>query len=136
VNYRHAFHAGNFADVTKHVLSAHPRAPRREGEGVRVVDTHAGTGLYDLSAGEAERTGEWRGGIGRMEAPFEPDVEALLEPYRAVLEAVRRRHGASAYPGSPGILRERLRPQDRGVLVELHPEDTPFSPDASTPFPT
>jgi 23S rRNA (adenine2030-N6)-methyltransferase len=124
VNYRHAFHAGNFADVMKHVLLVRLLVHLAGKEkGFRVVDTHAGTGLYDLGAGEAERTGEWRDRIGRLEAPFAPAVEALLEPYRAVLDAVRRRHGPEAYPGSPGILRERLRPQDRGVLVELHPED-------------
>ena len=124
MNYRHAFHAGNFADVMKHVLLVRLLVHLAGKEkGFRVVDTHAGTGLYDLGAGEAERTGEWRDGIGRLEAPFAPAVEALLEPYRAVLDAVRRRHGPEAYPGSPGILRERLRPQDRGVLVELHPED-------------
>jgi 23S rRNA (adenine2030-N6)-methyltransferase len=124
VNYRHAFHAGNFADVTKHVLLLRILVHLAGKEkGFRVVDTHAGIGLYDLGSSEAERTGEWRDGVGRMETPFEPEVEALLEPYRAVLAAVRRRHGASAYPGSPGILRERLRPQDRGVLVELHPDD-------------
>jgi 23S rRNA (adenine2030-N6)-methyltransferase len=124
VNYRHAFHAGNFADVMKHVLLLRILVHLAGKEkGFRVVDTHAGTGLYDLSGGEAERTGEWRSGIGRMEAPFAPAVEALLEPYRAVLDAVHRRHGPHTYPGSPSILRERLRPQDRGVLVELHPQD-------------
>jgi 23S rRNA (adenine2030-N6)-methyltransferase len=92
-------------------------------KGFRAVDTHAGLGLYDLGSGEAARTGEWRNGDRRFEAPFEPAVEALVQPFRRVLADIRRRHGPDAYPGSPAILRELLRPQDRGVLVELHPED-------------
>jgi 23S rRNA (adenine2030-N6)-methyltransferase len=89
----------------------------------RAIDTHAGVGLYDLAGEAAGRTAEWRAGVGRLEAPFAPEVETLLAPYRQVLAAVRERHGASAYPGSPGILRELLRRQDRGVFVELHPAD-------------
>jgi 23S rRNA (adenine2030-N6)-methyltransferase len=123
VNYRHAFHAGNFADVMKHILLVRVLAHlRRKETPFRAVDTHAGTGLYDLSGDEAERTGEWRSGVGRIDAPFAPEVEALVAPYRAVLAAVRDRHG-NAYPGSPTVVRELLRPQDRGVFVELHPQD-------------
>jgi 23S rRNA (adenine2030-N6)-methyltransferase len=123
VNYRHAFHAGNFADVMKHVVLVRILVHlRRKETPFRAVDTHAGTGLYDLSGDEAERTGEWRGGVGRLDAPFEPEVEDLIAPYRAVLGAVRARHG-NAYPGSPTVVRELLRPQDRAVFVELHPDD-------------
>jgi 23S rRNA (adenine2030-N6)-methyltransferase len=123
VNYRHAFHAGNFADVMKHVLLVRILTHlRRKETPFRAVDTHAGIGLYDLSSDEAERTGEWQGGIGRLDAPFGPEAEALIAPYRAVLAAVRARHG-NAYPGSPLVIRECLRPQDRAVFVELHPED-------------
>jgi 23S rRNA (adenine2030-N6)-methyltransferase len=122
VNYRHAFHAGNFADVMKHILLVRILTHlRRKETPFRAVDTHAGTGLYDLSGDAAERTGEWRGGVGRIAEPFAPDVEDLIAPYRAVLAAVRARHG-NAYPGSPTVIRELLRPQDRAVFVELHPE--------------
>jgi len=124
MNYRHAFHAGNFADVMKHALLVRILAYlQRKETPLRVIDTHAGIGLYDLSGDEAGRTGEWVDGIGRLDEPFGPDVEALLEPYRRVVAEVRARHGQNVYPGSPGILREMLRRQDRGVFVELHPAD-------------
>jgi 23S rRNA (adenine2030-N6)-methyltransferase len=124
MNYRHAFHAGNFADVMKHALLARVLAYlQRKDAPVRVIDTHAGVGLYDLAADEAGRTGEWHDGVGRLAEPFEPEVEALLAPYRQILAAVKARHGDMAYPGSPTIIRESLRRQDRGIFVELHPAD-------------
>ncbi|MDB5557974.1 MAG: rRNA ((2030)-N(6))-methyltransferase RlmJ [Enterovirga sp.] len=124
MNYRHAFHAGNFADVMKHALLTRILVHLRLKETpFRVVDTHAGIGRYDLAGEEAERTLEWRAGIGRLDEPFGPDVEALLAPYREVLAAVRERYGATIYPGSPAIVRELLRPADRAVFVEKHPED-------------
>jgi 23S rRNA (adenine2030-N6)-methyltransferase len=124
MNYRHAFHAGNFADVMKHALLVRMLVYlQRKDTPLRVVDTHAGIGVYDLSAEEAERTGEWVDGVGRLAEPFAAEAEALIAPYRAVIAAVRARFGATAYPGSPAILREMLRRQDRGVLVELHPAD-------------
>jgi len=124
MNYRHAFHAGNFADVMKHALLVRILAYlQRKETPLRVIDTHAGIGLYDLSADEAERTGEWVEGVGRLEEPFSPGVEEILAPYRRMIADVRARHGATIYPGSPGIVREMLRRQDRGVFVELHPAD-------------
>src|SRR5215203_5476080 len=98
MNYRHAFHAGNFADVMKHALLVRMLAHlQRKETPLRVIDTHAGIGRYDLRADEAERTGEWTDGIGRLDEPFPPDVEALLAPYRKVIASVRNRHGESAY---------------------------------------
>ncbi len=124
MNYRHAFHAGNFADVMKHLALTRILAHLLKKDApFRVIDTHAGIGLYDLATDEATRTGEWREGVGRLEEPFEPAVEDVLGEYRAVLAAVRERFGETAYPGSPAILREMLRPKDRGILVELHPAD-------------
>jgi 23S rRNA (adenine2030-N6)-methyltransferase len=124
MNYRHAFHAGNFADVMKHALLVRILVYlQRKETPLRVIDTHAGIGLYDLTGDEAERTGEWIDGIGRLDAEFPPQVEDLLAPYRRIVASVRARHGGGVYPGSPGILREILRRQDRGVLVELHPAD-------------
>jgi 23S rRNA (adenine2030-N6)-methyltransferase len=124
MNYRHAFHAGNFADVMKHVFLTRILAHLlTKDTAFRVIDTHAGIGLYDLAADEAGRTQEWRDAVGRLDAPFEEDVEALLAPYRRVLAETRRRYGANAYPGSPQIVREMLRRQDRGIFVELHPAD-------------
>jgi 23S rRNA (adenine2030-N6)-methyltransferase len=124
MNYRHAFHAGSFADVMKHALLVRALCHlRAKDKPFRVVDTHAGIGLYDLAGEEAGRTLEWQAGVGRLDEPFAAGVETLLRPYRAVLASTRRRHGAAAYPGSPQIVRELLRPQDRAILVELHPAD-------------
>lgn len=124
VNYRHAFHAGNFADVMKHALLVRILLHlRKKPAPFRVVDTHAGIGWYDSAGPEALRTGEWRDGIGRLAAPFGPDVEALLAPYREVVERVRTRRGVDAYPGSPAIARELLRRDDRAIFVEKHPAD-------------
>ncbi|HEV2559926.1 MAG TPA: 23S rRNA (adenine(2030)-N(6))-methyltransferase RlmJ [Microvirga sp.] len=124
MNYRHAFHAGNFADVMKHALLVRIIAYlQRKDTPIRVIDTHAGIGLYDLAADEAARTGEWAEGIGRLGEPLSPEAEAIFEPYRLILAEVRARHGQEVYPGSPGIVREMLRRGDRGVFVELHPAD-------------
>jgi 23S rRNA (adenine2030-N6)-methyltransferase len=124
MNYRHAFHAGGFADVMKHALLVRMLSYlQRKDTPIRVIDTHAGTGLYDLAADEAVRTGEWIEGIGRLDEPFSAEVESLLAPYRNVLEVVKARHGGAVYPGSPGIVRELLRRHDRGVFIELHPAD-------------
>jgi 23S rRNA (adenine2030-N6)-methyltransferase len=124
MNYRHAFHAGNFADVMKHALLVRILTYlQRKETPLRMIDTHAGIGLYDLTADEAERTGEWVEGIGRLDLPFAPEVEEILAPYRKVIAEVRTRHGETTYPGSPAIVRELLRRQDRGVFVELHPAD-------------
>ncbi len=133
MNYRHAFHAGNFADVVKHAVIARIIAHlRRKDAPFRVIDTHAGIGLYDLSADEAVRTGEWREGIGRVIAARRPaDVEALLAPWLDVVAAVNAEHaapdridgGLSFYPGSPLLMRRLLRAQDALTAVELHPAD-------------
>ena len=81
MNYRHAFHAGNFADVMKHALTARIIAYlQRKDSPIRVVDTHAGVGLYDLASDEAGRTGEWVDGIGRLDRPLDAPAERLLEP--------------------------------------------------------
>src|SRR3954470_22361107 len=87
MNYRHEFHAGNFADVVKHAVLARIVSYLREKPApFRVIDTHAGAGLYDLGGSEAARTGEWREGIGRLlAAQLAPEIRALLSPY---LEAV------------------------------------------------
>ncbi|MBK1661498.1 23S rRNA (adenine(2030)-N(6))-methyltransferase RlmJ [Paracraurococcus ruber] len=121
MNYRHAFHAGNFADCMKHALLAWLlRALAAKPTPFRVLDTHAGTGGYDLSAGEAMRTGEWRRGIGRL-----LDVaEGPLADYVALVRAADGTQGApAAYPGSPALIRALLRPQDHLLACELHPED-------------
>ena len=125
MNYRHAFHAGNFADVLKHAVLARVLVHlAAKDTPFRVIDTHAGIGLYDLGSEEAERTQEWRGGIGRLlDAPLAADAAELLRPFLDVIDDVRALHGPLAYPGSPEIARRLSRRQDRITLVEKHPRD-------------
>lgn len=125
MNYRHAYHAGNFADVAKHAaLSRLVEYLKLKDKAFRVVDTHAGIGLYDLSSEEAQKTGEWLGGIGRLlQAKLSLEAEALLAPYLAAVSAQNPDGGVARYPGSPLIVRHLLRPQDRLSAIELHPQD-------------
>lgn len=121
MNYRHAFHAGNFADVFKHVvLTLLLQALCRKEAPFCYLETHAGAGRYDLGCEAAQRSGEHRDGIARL---WEwPDPPAELRPYLATVRAVNRTAMLRCYPGSPRIARHFLRPQDRMVLCELHPE--------------
>jgi 23S rRNA (adenine2030-N6)-methyltransferase len=128
MNYRHAFHAGNFADVVKHaVLALIIERLKAKDAAFRVIDTHAGAGLYDLAGDEASRTGEWREGIGRLwGAKRPPTLDALLAPYLAAVVAANgadESHPLARYPGSPWIARHLFRKQDRLTAVELHPDD-------------
>lgn len=125
MNYRHAYHAGNFADVVKHVvLTRLVEYLKRKDKAFRVVDTHAGIGLYDLSGEEAQKTGEWRDGIGRvLAADIAPEAVPLMAPYLDAVRSVNPHSGLSAYPGSPLITRLLLRKQDRLSAIELHPQD-------------
>jgi len=128
MNYRHAYHAGNFADVLKHAVLAlcldHLRAKPAP---FRVIDTHAGAGRYDLAGSEAGKTLEWAEGIGRLlgvdAPPLPPPVEAALAPYLDVVRAINPDGRLTLYPGSPMIARAMLRAGDRLVVNELHPAD-------------
>lgn len=125
MNYRHIYHAGNFADVVKHIVLARCiEYLKRKPGAFRVIDTHAGIGLYDLSSAEAQKTGEWRGGIGRvLGADLPGEAGALLAPYLGAVRAANPEGGLNAYPGSPVIARHLLRAQDRLTAIELHPAD-------------
>src|SRR5690606_4824480 len=125
MNYRHAYHAGNFADVMKHaVLARIVEYLKRKDKAFRVIDTHAGTGMYDLSSEEAQKTGEWRGGIGTLlNAQLPGDAAALLKPYLDAVRAANPDGAVTRYPGSPAIARHLLRRQDRLTAIELHPAD-------------
>lgn len=125
MNYRHAFHAGNFADVAKHaVLARIVEYLKKKDKAFRVIDTHAGIGLYDLSADAAQRTGEWREGIGRLiTADLPAPVAELLGPYLKAVRAANPDGGLRFYPGSPLLVRHLLRKQDRLTAIELHPAD-------------
>lgn len=125
MNYRHAFHAGNFADVVKHIVLARCiEHLKRKVTPFRVIDTHAGIGRYDLSDVRAERTGEWRSGIGRLlDVRLPKEVNLLIQPYFDAISATRAVHGPNSYPGSPEIARFLTRGEDRLILIEKHPED-------------
>lgn len=129
MNYRHIYHAGNFADVLKHaVLARLVRYLQQKDKAFRVLDTHAGIGLYDMSSEEAQKTGEWRDGIGRLiNAELPKEAAEILQPY---LDAVRELNpdigpdgNVTHYPGSPKLARMLFRPQDRLSAMELHPDD-------------
>jgi 23S rRNA (adenine2030-N6)-methyltransferase len=123
MNYRHAFHAGNFADVLKHVvLALCLEHLKKKPAPFRVLDTHAGAGRYEIGGGAADRTGEWRDGIGRLvdaQAPPLPSgVAAILAPYLQLVGPPP----LTTYPGSPAIIARLLRPGDHLVAVERQPE--------------
>lgn len=125
MNYRHIYHAGNFADCLKHtVFSRIITYMQRKDKAFRIVDTHAGPGIYDLSSEEAQKTGEWQDGIGRLlEAQWSKKAKELLEPYFSAVQAYNTDGKLQFYPGSPMLARNLMRQQDRLTLNELHPED-------------
>jgi 23S rRNA (adenine2030-N6)-methyltransferase len=123
MNYRHTFHAGGFADVVKHAVLARILVHlKTKAAAFRVIDTHAGAGLYDLTGPEATRTGEWRDGIARLLAARRPpELDRLLAPYLDVVASFNRGGALRSYPGSPAIILAHLRPQDRLLACELEP---------------
>lgn len=124
MNYRHVFHAGNFADVFKHVvLLALVRHLLRKDKPFAYLDTHAGPGSYDLAGDAARRTGEADGGIEQLLAAPGP-LPAAVTDYLAQVQAHRRGGTPRAYPGSPALVRGLLREGDHAALCELHPEDS------------
>jgi 23S rRNA (adenine2030-N6)-methyltransferase len=124
MNYRHAFHAGGFADVIKHIVLVRILTYLQEKPAAfRVLDTHAGAGVYDLAGDEARRGGEWLTGIARiMQARFSEPTAALLRPYLDIVRAFNPQRELAAYPGSPLIARALLRPQDRLTACEVEPK--------------
>ena len=115
MNYRHAFHAGNFADCVKHaLLVVLMRMLTRKPAPLFVLDTHAGTGHYDLTGDQARRTNEAVNGIGRL----------LAEPPPALEDYVSLVRSLGLYPGSPELIRALMRPDDRLACCELHPDDS------------
>ncbi len=122
MNYRHAFHVGNHADIVKHATLALVLAHlRRKATPFAVMDTHGGRGLYALDGEEAQRSPEWRDGVGRLwdwaEAPGD------LTPLMDAIGAVNAHATLTAYPGSPLQALAGMRAEDRLVACELHPEE-------------
>ena len=130
LSYQHLYHAGNAADVHKHALLAWVLSYlTRKDKPLSYIETHAGRGLYNLSAPEAIKTGEAAQGIARFEARFAPG-----HPYRRALADTRTRFGPDHYPGSPLIAASLLRPTDTLQLAELHPKESAYLDAALTPF--
>src|SRR5438874_9146919 len=124
MNYRHAFHAGGFADVIKHIVLVRILLHLQEKPAAfRVIDTHAGAGLYELTSDEARRGGEWLTGIARlMQARLSEATATLVKPYLDIIRAFNPERDLKAYPGSPLIARALLRPQDRLTACEIEPK--------------
>jgi 23S rRNA (adenine2030-N6)-methyltransferase len=130
LSYRHAFHAGNGADVLKHsvLLCCLDYLGRKETP-LLVIDTHAGAGFYSLTEGHAAQNREWEQGVGRL---LEREtLPPLLARYAALVREALAEGGR--YPGSPALIQRLLRPQDRGVCFELHPADFTLLADALKP---
>ena len=122
MNYRHIYHAGNFADLLKHaVLTDVLRALTGSRPPLTVIDTHAGAGLYDLDGGEARRTGEGVAGIGRLMGAR--DAPAVFDDLKAIVMRANETGAARFYPGSPLIIMAGLRAHDRYIGCELRADD-------------
>ena len=144
MNYRHAYHAGNHADILKHIVLARVIEHLKQKDApFRFYDAHGGIGSYDLGGAEAEKTFEWRDGVGRLFSmdgaplPLAEEVERLIAPWRNCVAAVNDDGALNRYPGSPEIARLLLRPVDRLRLNELHPVDyetllAAYAPDRRT----
>jgi 23S rRNA (adenine2030-N6)-methyltransferase len=122
MNYRHAFHAGNHADVFKHIVLTRLIAlMSRKEQPFAYIDTHAGLGLYDLRGDQATRTGEWLEGIARLWQAT--DRPSLTDDYVKVINRLNAEGELRYYPGSPELARRLMRQQDRVLLNEKHPDD-------------
>ena len=122
MNYRHAFHAGNFADLVKHAALLDLLSKMREQPGpVSIIDTHAGRGLYDLAGDEAQRSGEAEAGIGQLMKAG--DLPAAFQPLRAAVSALNTGGTTRFYPGSPLLIAGAMRPGDSYLACELRPEE-------------
>ncbi|EKO3629131.1 23S rRNA (adenine(2030)-N(6))-methyltransferase RlmJ [Vibrio metschnikovii] len=125
LSYRHSFHAGNHADVLKHIVQSLILNALQQKETPFVYhDTHSGVGRYDLTHEWSEKTGEYKQGIGRLWQ--QTDTPAAIDSYLEAVKALNQGEELRYYPGSPRIARAHLRAQDRMVLSELHPSDYPL----------
>lgn len=128
MNYRHGYHAGNFADVIKHIaLVAVLQHLKKKDTGFTVVDSHGGRGAYDLSGEQSGKTGEAQKGVGRL-ADLSGDMPDALATYLSLVK------DGNLYPGSPLIAARLLRPQDRLIAVEKHPEEFTALKETLAPF--
>ncbi|MGO8955742.1 MAG: 23S rRNA (adenine(2030)-N(6))-methyltransferase RlmJ [Rhodomicrobium sp.] len=130
MNYRHIYHAGNFADVLKHIVLVLCLDYLLQKDGaLRAIDAHAGAGLYSLDSGEAQKTREWESGIGSLAGAAGAPADLKL-----YLDAVTGDLAARHYPGSPLLIARRLRGQDRLIAAELHEPTFEALQTALTPY--
>jgi 23S rRNA (adenine2030-N6)-methyltransferase len=121
MNYRHAYHAGNFADVLKHaVLVWVVRYLQQKPGPICLIDSHGGAGLYDLGSEAARKTGEAASGVSRLHGG---DLPGPMAPYLDLVRQANSGGTAALYPGSPWLMAQMLRERDRAVIGELHPAD-------------
>lgn len=130
LSYRHAFHAGNHADVLKHIVWQQVLLHlNRKDKPYCVIDTHAGAGMYRLKSAEAQKTAEYAAGIAKL-WPLAAEQDAMPEVITDYLDAVQTANGGSSdlqqYPGSPWFTTQALRWDDRAWFCELHPKDFPL----------
>ena len=122
LSYRHAFHAGNFADVLKHsVLSLVLDYMTRKEKGFCYIDSHSGAGMYQLADEYSQKTGEYKDGIEKI--INDKDAPEPLECYLSLINSLNLNSELDVYPGSPGIAKAFVRRQDSSHLFELHPTD-------------
>lgn len=125
LSYRHSFHAGNYADVLKHIVQLLIlEALQQKEKGFLYLDTHAGAGLYSLQSFEAEKTAEFTEGIGYLWE--RDDLPEIISHYLQQVKLVNPKDKLNFYPGSPLLAANLLRPQDHAILTELHPSDYPL----------
>lgn len=125
LSYRHSFHAGNHADVLKHIVQSLILNSLQQKEKPFVYhDTHSGVGRYDLTHEWSEKTGEYKQGIARVWQ--QNNIPAELDSYLDAIRQLNQGETLRYYPGSPRVARAHLREQDRMVLTELHPSDYPL----------
>ena len=133
MNYRHAFHAGNFADLHKHaILLAMLSALQGESEALAVIDTHAGAGGYDLSGEMARRSGEAQAGIFRLKAA--KDAPPVFDPLLDAVAWMNKGGEGDLYPGSPLLISRALRRTDRYAGCELRPDDVALLRETLAPY--
>lgn len=130
LSYRHSFHAGNHADVVKHIVqSLILDALKQKDKPFVYHDTHSGVGRYDLTHEWSEKTSEYKQGIGKLwekAAATEAQLPAELSSYLDAVRSLNQDNTLRYYPGSPCVARAQIRQQDRMVLTELHPSDYPL----------
>lgn len=135
MNYRHTFHAGNFADLVKHASVLHWLAlAQSQTSRLQVIDTHAGAGAYDLAGEAALKSGEAKSGVVRLMG--DDAAPSAFEPLKAAVRALNPGGGARIYPGSPLLIARSLRPADRYLGCELRADDCTLLNQTLAPYKT